>query len=103
MEQSEIEEIVEKYEQKNAAHKKDKDLQELYLSEKNILLQLHEKECTPICITTEIVNIERESSKIIIEHQENKIQSLEKKIERMNENATQRNATQRNATPRHAA
>ena len=90
MEQSEIEEIVDKYEQKNAAHKQDKDLLELYLSEKNILLELHEKECTPICITTEIVNIERESSKIIIEHQEKKIQSLEKKIERMKNSMTKK-------------
>ena len=90
MEHSEIEEVVEKYEQKIAAHKQDKDLQELYLSEKNILLELHEKECAPICITTEIVNIERESSKIIIEHQEKRIQSLEKKIERMKNSMTKK-------------
>ena len=90
MEQSEIDEIVTKYEQKNAGHKQAKALQELYLSEKNILLELHEKECTPICITTEIVNIERESSKMIIEHQEKKIQSLEKKIERMKNSMTKK-------------
>ena len=90
MEQSEIDEIVEKYKQEIAAHKKDKKLQELYLSEKNILLELHEKECAPICITTEIVNIERESSKIIIEHQKNRIQSLEKKIERMKNSMTKK-------------
>ena len=90
MEQSEIDEIVDKYEQKIAAHKQAKALKELYLSEKNILLELHEKECAPICITTEIVNIERESSKIIIEHQEKRIQSLEKKIERMKNSMTKK-------------
>ena len=90
MEQSEIEEIVDKYEQEIAAHKQAKDLQELYLSEKNILLELHEKECAPNCITTEIVNIERESSKIVIELQENRIQSLEKKIERMKNSMTKK-------------
>jgi hypothetical protein len=90
MEQSEIEEIMVKYEQETAAYKQAKDLQELYLSEKNILLELHEKKCAPICITTEIVNIERESSKIIIEHQEKRIQSLEKKIERMKNSMTKK-------------
>ena len=90
MEKSEIEEIVDRYEQEIASHKQAKDLQELYLSEKNILLELHEKECAPICITTEIVNIERESSKIIIEHQEYRIQCLKKKIERMKNSMTKK-------------
>ena len=67
----------EKYEKETAAHKQDKDLLELYESQAKIQLELHKNECGSECKVDEMLNLERKTSKVIIENQEGRIEPLE--------------------------